>query len=145
MRSCHSAWAARVKAVWYAIQRMQSSERFCAGFALAATIAGDRDAQLASPGLCADIAPPLLTTVRALSALSKKERRDRVRALLQPRRVVWPSEAPAPAMLRAYALLGRGEAQTAPAWVREAPLPRPGFQPTPELLAALRNSASALR
>ena len=130
---------------------MLISERFCAGFALAATIAGDRDAELASGGLCADIAPPLLTTVRALSALSKKERRDRVRALLQPQRPAWPSEPPPAhgqahghAPLRAYALIAQGESpQTLPGWVRAAPLPRPGYQPPAELLAVLRNSLSA--
>jgi hypothetical protein len=119
---------------------MLLSERFCAGFALAATIAGDRKAELASEGLCADIAPPLLATVQALSALSKKERRDRVRALLQPRRPHWPSEPAGP--LRAYGLITQGEStQTLPGWVRSAPLPRPGYQTPPELLAALRKSA----
>ena len=126
---------------------MLISERFCAGFALAATIAGDREAELASGGLCADIAPPLLTTVRALSALSKKDRRDRVRALLQPQRPSWPSEPPVGrVLLRAYALMTRGEStQTLPGWVRSAPLPRPGYQPPPELLSALRNSVGAAR
>lgn len=116
------------------------SERFCAGFALAATVAGDRNAELASPGLHADIAQPLIDTVRALGALSKKERRDRVRAFLQPQPLTWSAEPAAP--LRAYRLLAQGEsAQTLPSWVRTAPLPRPGYTPSPELLALLRRSA----
>jgi hypothetical protein len=113
---------------------MSTSERFCAGFALAATIAGDRGGELASTGLHAELAPPLLETVRALGALSKTERRDRVRAYLQPKPLHWP---PAPAWPeRAYALLARGDGS--PSWVYEAPLPRPGYQPPADLLALLR-------
>lgn len=116
---------------------MQISERFCAGFALAATIAGDRAAELASPGLHAEIAPALLETVRALGALSKKDRRDRVRAYLQPQPLSWPASPTFPE--RAYALLAQGEiAQTLPGWVRTAPLPRAGYKPPPDLLALLR-------
>jgi hypothetical protein len=119
---------------------MPLSERFCAGFALAATIAGDRGAELASTGLHAEIAEPLLDTVRALGALSKKERRDRVRAFLQLQPLSWPSGPTAP--LRAYVLLAQGESsQTLPGWLRSAPLPRPGYKPPPELLALLRRSA----
>lgn len=119
---------------------MLISERFCAGFALAATVAGDRTAELASRGLHPDIAPPLLDTVRALGALGKKERRDRVRSFLAPRPLVWPAQPAAP--LRAYMLLARGEsAQPLPGWVLSAPLPRPGFSVSPELSSLLRRAA----
>ncbi|HET8938208.1 MAG TPA: hypothetical protein VFN67_32415 [Polyangiales bacterium] len=119
---------------------MLISERFCAGFALAATVAGDRTAELASRGLHEEIAQPLLDTVRALGALSKKERRDRVRSFLAPQPLAWPAEPSAP--LRAYVLLARGEsAQRLPDWVRSAPLPRPGFTASPELSALLRRAA----
>lgn len=116
---------------------MLISERFCAGFALAATVAGDRTAELASRGLHPDIAPPLLDTLHALGALGKKERRDRVRSFLAPQPIVWPAEPAAP--LRAYMLLVRGE--NAPGWVRNAPLPRPGFTASPELTSLLRRAA----
>jgi len=115
---------------------MPISERFCAGFALAATVAGDRAAELASPGLHAELAPPLLETVGALGALSKKERRDRVRAYLQPRPLVYPATPAWPA--RGYALIARGD--SSPAWVRDAPLPRPGYQPPADLIALLRRT-----
>lgn len=118
---------------------MPISERFCAGFALAATIAGDRGAELASAGLHAELAPPLLDTVRALGALSKAERRDRVRAYLQPRQLTWPKVATWPE--RAYVLLAQGaNAQTRPDWLRSAALPRPGYQPPADLLALLRRA-----
>jgi hypothetical protein len=118
---------------------MAVSERFCAGFALAATVSGDRDAELAAGGLSADIAPPLLDTVRALSALSKKERRDRVRAVLAPEPLAWPAQPAAP--LRAYMLLAQGaSAQTLPGWLHAAPLPRPGYTAPPELSSLLRRS-----
>jgi hypothetical protein len=125
---------------------MSISERFCAGFALAATIAGDRGAELASRGLHHEIAEPLLDTVRALGALSKKERRDRVRAFLQPRLPTWPALPAAP--VRAYRLVAQAESgQAPPAWVHEAPLPlpRPGYKPPPELLALLRRCALSIR
>jgi hypothetical protein len=120
---------------------MSITERFCAGFALAATIARDRDAELASRRLHASIAEPLLETVRALGALSKKERRDRVRVYLQAQPLVWPSAPAEPR--RAYRLLAQGDSpELQPEWVRSAPLPRPGFKPAPELLALLRRSAN---
>jgi hypothetical protein len=118
---------------------MPISERFCAGFALAATIAGDRGAELASAGLHGELAPALLDTVRALGALGKKERRDRVRAYLQPRQLIWPKAATWPE--RAYVLLAQGaSAQTRPDWLRTGPLPRPGYQPPADLLALLRRA-----
>ncbi|HTU58614.1 MAG TPA: hypothetical protein VMF89_09270 [Polyangiales bacterium] len=120
---------------------MSTSERFCAGFALAATIAGDRGAELASAGLHAELAPPLLETVRALGALSKKDRRDRVRAYLQPKPLSWPAAPTSPE--RAYALVARGDGS--PGWVYEAPLPRPGYQPPADLLALLRRVLRSLR
>jgi hypothetical protein len=119
---------------------MSISERFCAGFALAATVAGDRTAELAQRGLHPDIAPPLLDTVQALGALSKKERRDRVRSFLAPQPLTWPAEPAAP--LRAYMLLAQGEnTQALPSWVRSAPLPRPGYSAPPELTVLLRRAA----
>lgn len=121
---------------------MPFSERFCAGFALAATVAGDRNAELASGGLSADIAPPLLDTMRALSALSKKERRDRVRAFLMPQALRLPAQPEEP--LRAYTLLAQGTgAQALPAWLRAAPLPRAGYTAPPELVALLRRMTTA--
>ena len=113
---------------------MHITERFCAGFALAATIAGDRAAELASGGLHEELAPPLFETVRALAMLSKKERRDRVRAYLQPKQLIWPAAPTWPE--RGYALIARGD--SSPAWLRAAPLPRPGYQPPADLLALLR-------
>jgi hypothetical protein len=118
---------------------MLISERFCAGFALAATVARDRAAEQARRGLSAAIAPPLLATVQALSELSKAERRARVRSWMEVPRMRWPSEPGTP--LRAYALLAQGEPlQTLPGWLRGAPLPRAGYKPPPELMALLRRA-----
>ena len=138
--AAHAARAVAAVAlrVWYSSRLMLISERFCAGFALAATIAGDRGAELASAGLHPEIAAPLLDTVRALGALSRQERRDRVRAYLQPRPLNLPAEPTWPE--RAYVLLGL-RARTRPDWLLTGPLPRAGYQPPVDLLALLRRAA----
>ena len=119
---------------------MSFSERFCSGFALAATIAGDPGAELARAGLCEESREPACKQARELLSLSKAERRARVSALLQPQPAAWPSEARPP--LRAYALLARsGPAANLPAFVHAAPLPRAGFSPEPGLLLLLRRIA----
>ena len=125
---------------------MSFSERFCSGFALAATIAGDPGGEQARTGLQEAAREPVTRVARDLLALSKAERRARVSALAQPPRparsqgVAWPREARAP--LRAYALLAQGEpTATLPAFLRAAPLPRPGFTPEPDMLQLLRRIA----
>ncbi|MET0386741.1 MAG: hypothetical protein ABW321_12320 [Polyangiales bacterium] len=123
---------------------MTFSERFLAGFALAATIARDPGAQQAQAGLAQVIAPQLTALPRELAALPKAERRARVRAWLgapQPLPARTPpidTRAPTPA-LRAYALLAHRQRTTTPPpdWLRNAPLPRAGYTPPPELLAQL--------
>lgn len=115
---------------------MTITERFCAGFALAATIAADRDAELARSGLHSELARPLLETVHALAGLSRRERRERVRAYLRPRPLPWPAEPAAPG--RAYALIARGD--SSPDWVHQTPLPRPGYEPPADLIALLRRT-----
>lgn len=125
---------------------MSFSERFCSGFALAATIAGDPGGERARSGLQEAAREQVTRVARELLALSKVERRARVSALAQPPRparsqgAAWPREARAP--LRAYALLAQGEPTgSLPAFLRSAPLPRPGFTPEPDLLQLLRRLA----
>lgn len=121
--------------------KMTLSERFLAGFALAATIAKDPGAELARPGLCADRQGPVSATARELLELSKAERRARIRSWMQPKRGMWPSAPTAP--LRAYGLLAqRTFANVRPDWLRSAPLPRPGYTPDPQLLELLQRIAA---
>jgi hypothetical protein len=88
---------------------MAFSERFLAGFALAATIAKDPGADKARAGLCASSAEPLTRVARELRELPKDQRRARVSGWmqtmqwLQPAHDVWPSTPEQP--VRAYALL----------------------------------------
>jgi len=119
---------------------MSFSERFCSGFALAATIAGDPGGERARAGLHESVRESVTGVARELLTLSKAQRRARVSALARPARSAWPSEARSP--LRAYALLARSEPpSTLPAFVHAAPLPRAGFTPEPGLLRLLRRIA----
>jgi hypothetical protein len=119
---------------------MSFSERFCSGFALAATIAGDPGAELAQRGLAPDAREAASAVARELLQLGKAERRARVSALLRPEAATWPTQARSP--LRAYALLARSEpASSLPAFVHAAPMPRAGFTPEPGLLLLLRRIA----
>ncbi|HEY2732786.1 MAG TPA: hypothetical protein VGI70_02325 [Polyangiales bacterium] len=105
---------------------MSFSERFLAGFALAATIAKDKSASAAEGGLAPEVAAEFCVTARELALLDKSERRARVRALTEPLRYPLPLRATAP--IRAYALLARKRAVSEiPPWLRSAPLPRPGY------------------
>jgi hypothetical protein len=134
---------------------MSCSERFCSGFALAATIAGDPGAEQAQSGLAEPLREPASKLARELLKLSKAERRARVSALLKPRNAnsatadgsawpTWPTEARPP--VRAYALLARSEpASHLPTFVHAAPLPRAGFTPEPGLVSLLRRIAFASR
>ena len=110
---------------------MSFSDRFCSGFALAATIAGDPGAELARAGLHEPAREPVTRVAREWLGLSKTERG------------AWPRDARAP--LRAYALLAamhhREAAASLPAFLRTAPLPRPGFTPEPGLLMLLQRLA----
>jgi hypothetical protein len=74
--------------VWYA-ERAMFSEPVQAGFALAATIARDRGAELARPGVAAAALPGLCALARELEQLSRVERRERIRRLA-PRALVLP-------------------------------------------------------
>jgi hypothetical protein len=119
---------------------MSCTERFCSGFALAATIAGDPGAEQAQSGLAEPLREPASKLARELLTLGKAERRARVSALLKPQAAAWPSEARPP--LRAYALLARSEpASHLPTFVHAAPLPRAGFTPEPGLVRLLRRIA----
>jgi hypothetical protein len=120
---------------------MAFSERFLAGFALAATIAKDPGAQLAQQGLAAGIASALTKTARELAALDKAERRARIRMLAEPEAHALPTEPASP--LRAYALLARKRrAHEVPRWLRDAPLPRPGYAAERALTALLARIAA---
>lgn len=122
---------------------MSFSERFCSGFALAATIAGDPGAEQARTGLQESAREPVSRVARELLSLAKAERRARVSALARPPRPArnaWPEQATAP--LRAYALIAQREPPgTLPAFLRAAPLPRAGFIPEPGLLQLLKRLA----
>jgi hypothetical protein len=131
---------------------MTFSESFCAGFALAATIAKDAGAEQARAGLCEASAATLTGAAHELRALSKAERRARVstwiranagpRAALTLNAVVWPRVPSSP--LRAYALLAQrlGADAAAPAWLRELSelRPRAGYTPDPQLIEQLQRS-----
>jgi hypothetical protein len=120
---------------------MSFSERFLAGFALAATIAKDPGARLAEHGLAESIASGLTRTARELSELDKAERRARIRTLTEPKAYTLPAEPSRP--LRAYALLARKRrADEVPHWLRAAALPRPGYVAERALTALLARTAS---
>ncbi len=120
---------------------MAWSARSQEGLALAATLAGDRGAALATPGLAADAAAELCSVALALAQLPRAERRARVTQLLQRALLsgVLPPPLPPP---RALSLLApQATALLARAWQARAPLPRPGFVAAPSLLALLRRLA----
>jgi hypothetical protein len=122
---------------------MAFSERFLAGFALAATIAKDPGAQLAQQGLAAGVSSALTRTARELSALDKAERRARIRLLTvtEAEPPALPAEPASP--LRAYALLARKHrGHELPRWLRDAPLPRPGYVADRALTALLARIAA---
>jgi hypothetical protein len=131
---------------------MSLTERFLAGFALAATIARDPGAQAARAGLADAVAEPMTEIARELLQLGKADRRARIRALTEP-----PAHTPSSPMAghrRALALLAHKRSPGAPAWVRdpsdlrelrelrELPLPRPGYAPEPLLTALLTRIAA---
>jgi hypothetical protein len=123
--------------------RMVYSERFLAGFTLAATVAKDRGAVLAREGLADAVADAMTATARELTELSKADRRARVRALAEPPAHRLPRDAAS--CPRAYALLARKQRPVeVPDWLRATPLPRPGFTPEPQLQALLARIAARL-
>jgi hypothetical protein len=123
------------------VAQMAWSARSQEGFALGATIAGDRAAELATAGLAADAAAELCGVARALAQLPRAERRARVTQLLQ-RAPLSAVEASASAPPRALSLLApQATAALARAFQAGAPLPRPGFVAAPSLLALLRSLA----
>lgn len=89
-----------------------------AGFALAATIARDSGAKHAHIGLAPDVSDAWCGLARDLERLSKAERRERIRELAQ-----------LPRALAAAPKLRNGQP------------PRPGYTPSPMLLAVLARTA----
>jgi hypothetical protein len=123
---------------------MPFSERFLAGFALAATIAKDPGAAAARGGLAEAVADAITQTAGELLALGKPARRARIRALTEPppHTLAVPSSGPR----RALALLVRQRGPgAAPAWLYDLPLPRPGYRPEPRLSALLARIASRMQ
>jgi len=118
---------------------MACSERFLAGFALAATVSRDRGAQHAREGLHGTVAEVWTRSARELADLPKQARRAAVSAWMQPEVCVWPATPPAP--LLAWALIAQRAQAPAPPWfqaeARECSLPRAGYTPEPELVALL--------
>ena len=121
---------------------MSPSERVRAGFALAATIAKDPGAEAACAGMSDALLPALTDTARELQTLSKAERRARIRALTTPEIDAFAFRASGHP--RALALLAhsRNSAPTAREWLRELPLPRPGYAAEPSLVAVLSRVAA---
>jgi hypothetical protein len=120
---------------------MSFSERFLAGFALAATIAKDPSARMARDGLADSIADTLTQTARELSELDRLARRAQIRALTEPTPYDPPSEPSRPA--RAHALLARMKrADEIPSWLRDAPLPRAGYVVERRLMSLLSRIAA---
>jgi hypothetical protein len=132
---------------------MSLTERFLAGFALAATIARDPGAQAARTGLADAVAEPMTEIARQLLQLGKTDRRARIRALTEP--PAHTLSSPMAGHRRALALLahkrsaGTGAGAAAPAAgvrdlrdLRDLPLPRPGYAPEPVLTALLARIAA---
>jgi Flagellar assembly protein FliH len=67
----------------YGLPSMDLPEPLRAGFALAATIAGDKGAQCAARGLHPSLRSALTALPEALAALDKTDRRERVRVLVE--------------------------------------------------------------
>jgi hypothetical protein len=121
---------------------MSLSERFIAGFALAATIARDPGASAARAGLAGPIVDAWTYTARELLALGKAERRARIRSLTEPAPLQFPDRATVP--VRAFALLARqaNHSQAALHWLAATPLPRAGYAPDAALTALLARIAA---
>jgi hypothetical protein len=120
---------------------MSLSERFLAGFALAATIAKDKSAHAAEGGLASEVAASFSAIARELAELDKSERRARIRALTEPMHRPLPAQPSAP--IRAYALLARKRpVSEIPGWLRSAPMPRPGYAPERALTSLLGRIAA---
>jgi hypothetical protein len=129
--------------VWYA-PSVDWPERRREGFALAAAARGDRGAQKAAPGLCADVVADATSVALRLSAGDATARRRWVRELLHAPRTWTPDPSattgtPAHIPPRVLALLAtQVDRDLGRRWLEAAPLPRPGFTPEPYLLALLR-------
>lgn len=93
-----------------------------AGFALAATIARDSGAKHAHVGLAPDVSDAWCGLARDLERLSKAERRQRIRELVRLPRV---AAAPLRGVVQPLREL------------REPARTRPGYAPSPVLLALL--------
>ena len=124
---------------------MNLPERMRAGFALAATIAGDPGAKRAGTGLSPALHAELAALAQQLAAMSKAERRAKVRdlAAMAPRSRIdglVPAAHQAGRPVRALALLaGFAEREDGARWLAAgSSLPRPGFAPEPSLLQRLR-------
>lgn len=100
---------------------MTLTERFLSGFALAATIAKDPGGADAQPGLSHDVREPMTAVARELLALSKADRRARVRA--------WLARETARAALPSWTRTGTGQRRPDPRLI--ACLQRIAAQHTP--------------
>jgi hypothetical protein len=126
--------------VWYA-PNVDWSERRCEGFALAAAARGDRGAERARAGLCADVAADATRVAARVAAQDASARRRWVRDALRaaPAAAAATRAVPAACPPRALGLLaGCVDKDLGRRWLANAPLPRPGFTPEPRLLALLR-------
>ena len=120
---------------------MSWPERSLQGFALAATVADDPEAALASPGLAPEIAGHVTKIARELALLDSGARRQRIRGLV--RMLSEPLDPASPLTPRARALLARAvPREVGRSWLADAPAPRPGFQPEPALIALVRRIAA---
>lgn len=120
---------------------MEWSERQQEGFALAAAAHADKDAALALRGLSSEATRTATGVVRRMSNTARETRRAWVRELLAPEALqIEPDHGIPP---RALGLLASSvDRALGRRLLAQAPPPRPGYVPDPQLLSLLRKLAS---
>jgi len=133
-------FGSRIEQVLVLSADMSWSELTQQGFALAAIAADDPGAKLAKPGLSPSIAEEVTQVANDLAILDKRSRKravERISKLISP-----PLPSEIELHPRALSLLSPYVSrQVAQKWLAEAPLPRPGFHPEPDLRAVVRRIA----
>lgn len=104
------------------------SEQARQGFALAATIADDRDGEIAAAGLTPSAAEELCGVAAQLARLAPDERRRKVKEIAALLLAPLPRAPDLPP--RALALLAAEvDRETGRRWIEASPPPRPGLEP----------------
>lgn len=107
------------------------------GFALAAVAQNDAGGAAASPGLSAEVVSEACATARAFERLERRERHERLRALLSPGQLPDLDESRLPA--RALGLLAaNADRMRGRRWLANSAPPRAGFRAERGLRTLLR-------